>query len=92
MKFSIIEKTCLAVIILITASCLFGCADNQITVTKLGLSGQYTPYVNTTVGGYAVGIQGDPTGVVVHYKDGDTTIDIDRGYKATTVEAIQVTK
>ena len=73
--------------LMILGLALSSCADNQITVTKLGLSGQYTPFISTTVGGYAVGIQGDPTGVVVHYKDGDTTIDIDRGYKATTVEA-----
>lgn len=81
-----------AIIVACALMGLAGCAENRITVTKLGLSGQYTPFVSTEVGGYSIGIQGDPTGVAIHYKDDDTTIDIDRGYKATTVEALPATK
>jgi hypothetical protein len=73
MKFSKIELF----ILLNMLSVLAGCA-NSVSVTKLGLSGQYIPFVSTEIGGYSVGIQGNPTGIKIHYKDGDTIIDVNR--------------
>jgi len=51
---------------------------SSVTVTKLGVSGEFNPF-NASAGGYRLEIGGDPQGVKFTYKDDMATIEVRRG-------------